>query len=110
MLVRPCASWARSQGFQGSRPGAGRAEASRAPASGARQSRPAAWAVMPSAAAAAAASFPAARGGGADAPAEVAQQVPAVGDLGGAGGALAGGLGVGAGPVPADHPRARVGL
>jgi hypothetical protein len=39
---------------------------------------------------------------------EVVPQVPAVSDLDRVGGAVAGAFGVGAGPVPADHPRARV--
>ena len=44
------------------------------------------------------------RGGGLGGPlAQVVPQVPAVGDLDRAGGALAGAFGVGAGPVPADH-------
>ncbi len=40
---------------------------------------------------------------------EVVPQVPAVRDLDGAGGSVAGAFGIGAGPVPADHPRTRVG-
>ena len=42
--------------------------------------------------------------------AQVVPQVPAVGDLHRARGALAGAVGVGAGPVPADHGDARVSL
>jgi hypothetical protein len=41
---------------------------------------------------------------------EVVPQVPAVRDLDRAGGAIAGAFGVGSGPVPADHPCARVRL
>jgi len=42
-------------------------------------------------------------------PAQVVPQVPPVGDLYRAGRTITGAVGVGAGPVPADHLHARVG-